>query len=62
MNMRNRLIVEVMLNCALRNSELRQLNIDSINPNTGEFTVIQKVAVIKIAYYLVKHYNYTMST
>ena len=42
MNMRNRLIVEVMLNCALRNSELRQLNIDSINPNTGEFTVIQK--------------------
>ena len=42
MNMRNRLIVEIMLNCALRNSELRQLNIDSINPNTGEFTVIQK--------------------
>ena len=42
MNMRNRLIVEIMLNSALRNSELRQLNIDSINPNTGEFTVIQK--------------------
>lgn len=42
MNMRNRLIVEIMLNCALRNSELRQLNTDSINPNTGEFTVIQK--------------------
>lgn len=42
MNMRNRLIVEILLNCALRNSELRQLNIDSINPNTGEFTVIQK--------------------
>lgn len=42
MNMRNRLIVEVMLNCALRNSELRQLNVDSINPNTGEFSVIQK--------------------
>ena len=47
MNMRNRLIVEVMLNCALRNSELRQLNIDSINPNTGEFTVIQKGGGIK---------------
>ena len=42
MNMRNRLIVEILFNCALRNSELRQLNIDSINPNTGEFTVIQK--------------------
>lgn len=41
-NMRNRLIVEILLNCALRNSELRQLNIDSIDPNTGEFTVIQK--------------------
>lgn len=47
MNMRNRLIVEVMLNCALRNSELRQLNIDTINPNTGEFTVIQKGGGIK---------------
>lgn len=42
MNMRNRLIVEILLNCALRNSELRQLNIDSIDRNTGEFTVIQK--------------------
>lgn len=48
MNMRNRLIVEVMLNCALRNSELRQLNVDSINPNTGEFSVIQKGGSKKI--------------
>lgn len=47
MNMRNRLIVEILFNCALRNSELRQLNIDSINPNTGEFTVIQKGGGIK---------------
>ena len=35
MNMRNRLIVEIMLNSALRNSVLRLFNIDSINPNTG---------------------------
>lgn len=41
MNLRNMLMVEILLQTALRNSELRQLNIDSINKD-GCFTVIQK--------------------
>ena len=39
--MRNILIVEVLLQTAVRNSELRQLNTDSIKVD-GSFTVIQK--------------------
>ena len=40
-NLRNILIVEVLLQTAVRNSELRQLNTDSIKAD-GSFTVIQK--------------------
>ena len=40
-NLRNILIVEVLLQSAVRNMELRQLNIDSIKED-GSFTVIQK--------------------
>lgn len=40
-NLRNMLIVEVLLQTAVRNAELRQLNIDSIKED-GSFTVTQK--------------------
>lgn len=40
-NLRNILIVEVLLQSAVRNAELRQLNIDSIKED-GSFTVVQK--------------------
>lgn len=40
-NLRNMLIVEVLLQTAIRNFELRQLNISSIKED-GSFTVVQK--------------------
>ena len=46
-NLRNMLICDILWNCGLRNFELRSLNIDSINPITGEFTVKQKGGSIK---------------
>ena len=47
MNLRNMLICDVLWNCGLRNFELRNLNTDTINPITGEFTVKQKGGSIK---------------
>ena len=46
-NLRNMLICDILWNCGLRNFELRSLNIDSINPITGEFAVKQKGGNIK---------------
>ena len=47
MNLRNMLICDILWSCGLRNFELRQINTDTINPITGEFTVNQKGGSIK---------------
>lgn len=41
-NLRDMFIVDILLSTGLRNTELRKLNIDSIDATSGEFTVIQK--------------------
>lgn len=47
LTLRNYLIINFLLCTGLRNSELRSLNIDSVNPTTGEFTVIGKRKIKK---------------
>ena len=46
-NLRNRLIIDMMLCTGLRNTELRSIDVNTINPITGEFEVIQKGGTIK---------------
>lgn len=50
LNLRNYLIINVLLVTALRNEELRSLNIDSINKNDGSFSVIGKRGIKKEGY------------
>ena len=46
-NLRNRLIIDMMLCTGLRNTELRSIDVNTINPITGEFEVIQKGGTLK---------------
>lgn len=46
-NLRNILLVEILFQNALRNFEIRSLNIDTINRNTGEYKIKQKGGSIK---------------
>lgn len=41
-NLRNILIVEILFQNALRNFEIRSLNVDTIDRETGEYTITQK--------------------
>ena len=46
-NLRNILLVEILFQNALRNFEIRSLNIDTINRNTGEYKIKQKGGTVK---------------
>ena len=46
-NLRNILLVEILFQNALRNFEIRSLNVDTIDKETGEYKIIQKGGVIK---------------
>ena len=46
-NLRNILLVEILFQNALRNFEIRSLNVDTINRNTGEYKIKQKGGSIK---------------
>ena len=46
-NLRNMLMIDIMLSTGVRNGELRNINIDTINPITGQFTIRQKGNTIK---------------
>lgn len=46
-NLRDMFIVDILLSTGLRNAELRQLDVDSIDITSGEFTVIQKRGSLK---------------
>ena len=46
-NLRNVLIVEILFQNALRNFEIRSLNVDTIDRETGEYKIIQKGGGIK---------------
>ncbi len=47
---RDRAILETFFSTGLRVSELRSLNIDDINPETGEFTIIGKGRKVRTVY------------
>ena len=46
-NLRNILLVEILFQNALRNFEIRSLNVDTIDRETGEYKIIQKGGSIK---------------
>lgn len=46
-NLRNFLLVEILFQNALRNFEIRSLNVDTIDRETGEYKIIQKGGSIK---------------
>ena len=46
-NLRNILIVEILFQNALRNFEIRSLNVDTIDRETGEYKIKQKGGAIK---------------
>ena len=46
-NLRNMLMIDVMLSTGLRNSELRSIDISTINRETGQFTIRQKGNTMK---------------
>lgn len=46
-NLRNMLMIDIMLSTGVRNSELRSIDIDTINKETGQFTIKQKGNTMK---------------
>lgn len=46
-NLRNMLMIDIMLSTGVRNSELRSIDIDTIDKETGQFTIKQKGNTMK---------------
>ena len=47
MNLRNMLMIDIMLSTGVRNSELRSIDVDTIDKETGQFTIKQKGNTMK---------------